>query len=174
MHQARLLVQSANVADGLVQETLRTVFLLYEEHRDDDSLEPWAMNVLRNNVVQWYRAPVNRVALHAQRGGQDMQMAIDKLYDSDGTYLARVPPWQPPANRHEQRLLLTTLEHCVDSLPEQAGRVLLMREWLSFDTNEIGERLGMSAGNCRTILYRARASLRDCVQKGWLEQRIPA
>jgi RNA polymerase sigma-70 factor, ECF subfamily len=43
----------------------------------------------------------------------------------------------------------------------------MMREWLGFESDEIREQLGLSADNVRTILHRARMSLRECMDKRW-------
>jgi RNA polymerase sigma-70 factor (ECF subfamily) len=101
----------------------------------------------------------------------DLGEAIDKLYDAGGAYADPIPAWQQPENQAEQKQMWSVLERCLSCLPRQTGRVFVMREWLGFDTPEICERLGVSAENCRTILHRARMSLRACMQRGWIDGR---
>ena len=62
-----------------------------------------------------------------------------------------------------------TLEGCLAGLPGQTRRVFMMREWLGFETDDIREQLGLSADNVRTILHRARLSLRECMQQRWFD-----
>lgn len=50
----------------------------------------------------------------------------------------------------------------------------MMRKWLGFETSEICERLGVNAENCRTMLHRARMSLRECMQHDWIGTRAIA
>lgn len=42
-----------------------------------------------------------------------------------------------------------------------------MREWLGFETDEIRHQLGLSGDTVRTLLHRARMSLRECMQQRW-------
>jgi RNA polymerase sigma-70 factor, ECF subfamily len=63
--------------------------------------------------------------------------------------------------------MMATLEGCMGCLPAQTRRVFMMREWLGFESDEIRERLGLSADNVRTILHRGRMALRDCMQRRW-------
>lgn len=62
------------------------------------------------------------------------------------------------------------IQACLDRLPPQTGRILVLREWLGFETDEISSRLGLSADNVRQILHRARMALRGCMQHRWVDQ----
>ncbi len=57
----------------------------------------------------------------------------------------------------------------MERLPENTARVFMMREFLELDTAEICERAGVTPGNARALLYRARMSLRECVNNNWYE-----
>lgn len=100
--------------------------------------------------------------------------ALDALYTAEGAHARPVPAWQQPENQVERRQLKESLDACVRCLPKQTGRVFMMREWLGFETAEICERLGLSAENCRTILYRARMGLHECMHKHWLAPKATA
>ena len=44
-----------------------------------------------------------------------------------------------------------------------------MREYLGMETEEITERVDISAGNLRVVLCRARLQVRRCVVSAWGE-----
>lgn len=168
LRHARFAVHDDSLAEDLVQDTLIAVVEQHARRRGDSSLVTWSVAILKNKVADWYRSPTRRRMVQFKADDDAIGNAIDALYDADGAYADPVPAWQQPDNRTEQRQMMTVLERCVSCLPRQTGRVFMMREWLGFETAEICERLGVSAENCRTILHRARMSLRACMQRDWL------
>lgn len=171
---ARFAVSDEGIAEDLVQEALIAVVEQHGRHRGDASLSTWATAILKNKVADWYRSPARRHTVLYRHDDQVLQAGIDALYDDDGAYVDPVPAWQQPENREEQRQMMSVLERCVGCLPQQTGRVFMMREWLGFETHEICERLGVSAVNCRMILHRARMALRACMQRDWLGKKATA
>ena len=165
LRQARLAVHDGAQAEDLVQETLLAVVQQGSSHRGDATLATWAIAILRHKVADWYRSPTYRRMTQAPDDSAELGDDIDALYDETGHYRERVPAWQQPEGQAERKQLLQTLESCLGCLPVQTRRVFMMREWLGFETTEICLRLAISADNCRTILHRARMSLRACLQR---------
>lgn len=173
MRQARIAVHDPTLAEDLVQETLLAVFEQASSHREQATLTTWGTAILKNKIADWYRSP-NRtrfVQPAEENADSELDDSIDALYDATGHYVQAVPSWQQPENQMEQRQMLTILELCVDRLPNQMGRIFMMREWLGFETTEICSRLNLSADNCRMILHRARMGMRQCMQHKWLDAR---
>lgn len=56
------------------------------------------------------------------------------------------------------------LRHCLQSLAERERAVLVMTFYDDCPADELGTRLGLSAGNVRVIRHRGIDRLRDCVQ----------
>lgn len=171
IRHARYALHDDGLAEDLVQDTLMAVVEQHGKRRGESSLLTWATAILKNKVADWYRSPTRKRMVNFGTDDEHGDDAIDALYSPDGAYVEPVPAWQQPDNRTEQRQMMTVLERCVSCLPRQTGRVFMMREWLGFETSEICERLGVSAENCRTILHRARMSLRDCMQRDWIGKR---
>lgn len=167
LRHARFAVYDASLAEDLVQDTLLAVVEQYGKHRGEASLVTWAMAILKHKVADWYRSPGRRM-VQFPPDDDSQGDAIDALYDASGAYADPVPAWQQPENQEEQRQMMTVLERCVGRLPNQTGRVFMMREWLGFETAEICDRLGVTAENSRTILHRARMGLRECMQRDWI------
>ncbi len=174
LRHAQLAVSDRGQAEDLVQDTLIAVFEHQGERRGGSSLLTWATAILKNKVADWYRSPTRRRMVQLETEDQGLEDTIDALFLANGAYVDPVPAWQQPENREEQRQMMTVLERCVGTLPRQTGRVFMMREWLGFEASEICERVGVSAENCRTILYRARTALRVCMQQRWIDSRAPS
>lgn len=174
LRHARFALHDEGQAEDLVQDTLIVVVEQHRARRGDASLLTWATAILKNKVADWYRSPARRRMVYVGADDERDDQTIDALYTAAGSYADPVPAWQQPENRVEQQQMMGVLERCVSCLPRQAGRVFMMREWLGFETPEICERLGVSAENCRTILHRARMSLRECMQRDWLGRKADA
>ena len=171
LRHAKFAVHDHGLAEDLVQDTLVAIVQQHAQRRGDASLLTWSTAILKNKVADWYRSPARRRMVQFSADDDRLDDAIDALYDANDTYVDPVPAWQQPDNHMEQRQMMSILERCVSCLPRQTGRVFMMREWLGFETVEICERLGVSAENCRTILHRARMSLRDCMQRDWIGKK---
>lgn len=172
LRHARYALSDHGLAEDLVQDTLIVVVEQRDRHRGEASLLTWAIAILKNKIADWYRAPAQRRVVQLAAEDEELGEALEALYREDGLHADPVPDWQQPENRAEQRQMMSTLEGCLGRLPRQTGRVFLMREWLGFETSEICERLGLSAENCRMILFRARTALRVCMQHRWIDGRV--
>lgn len=171
LRHASFAVPDHGLAEDLVQDTLIAVVEQHAKRRGEASLVTWATAILKHKVADWYRSPQRTRVVQFEADDGRLNAAVEALYDADGAYIDPVPAWQQPENREEQRQMMGVLEQCVSRLPRQTGRVFMMREWLGFETVEICARVGINADNCRTILYRARMALRDCMQRDWLASK---
>jgi RNA polymerase sigma-70 factor, ECF subfamily len=168
LRQARLAVHDSAHAEDLVQDTLIAVVQQWPEFRGDAALSTWAISILRHKVADWYRSPLARREVQMPNGeGDAIDAALADQFDDSGHWREAVPAWQQPEHQAERKQLMQTLDSCLSCLPAQTRRVFMMREWLGFESDEIREQLGLSADNVRTILHRARLSLRACLQQRW-------
>jgi len=172
LRHARFALHDQGLAEDLVQDTLIAVVEQQAQRRQEASLGTWAIAILKHKVADWYRSPARERTVQWAPDDAALGHQIDGLYSADGGYLEAVPAWQQPENREEQRQMRSALERCVSGLPQQTGRVFMMREWLGFDNVEICDRLGLSPDNCRMILHRARMALRSCMQEHWTTTEV--
>ena len=68
---------------------------------------------------------------------------------------------QPPQRRHDEQPRHT------DNTNARTARVFMMREHLGQETGEICKELGITPTHCWVMLYRARMTLRECLQQTW-------
>lgn len=168
LRHARVLVRDVAIAEDLVQETLLAVFERRAQHRGAASLQTWATAILKNKVADWYRSPdrVRLTSIESEDAG-NADDALDQLFNAQGEHAAPVQAWQQPETQMETHQLKNVLDQCVERLSGLQGTAFMMREWLGFETHEVAQRLDISAENCRTLLHRARLSLRGCLQVRW-------
>jgi len=174
MRQARLAVHDSAHAEDLVQDTLIAVVQQWPTYRGDAALSTWAISILRHKTADWYRSPTARRETQLPEEGEAaLDAALADQFDETGHWREAVPAWQQPEREIERKQMMQTLEGCLSKLPQQTRRVFMMREWLGFETDEIRDQLGLSADNVRTILHRARMTLRECMQQRWFGESRP-
>ena len=76
-----------------------------------------------------------------------------------------MPEERSSLNRRE---FFDVLEFCMEKLPPNTARVFMMREVMELESDEICKELAITANNLWVILYRARMSLRECLELHWL------
>lgn len=77
------------------------------------------------------------------------------------------PTWQDPERSFEQARFWEVFERCNVQLPAQTARVFAMREFMGMETGDICKELGITSTNCWVMLFRARMSLRECLETNW-------
>ena len=68
---------------------------------------------------------------------------------------------------HRRTKLPTVYDICLDKLPPNTARVFIMREVMDLESDEICKELSITPTNLWVILYRARVSLRECLEQNW-------
>lgn len=128
------------LAAELFQETWLKVHRFSGSWRADQPFKPWLYGVALNT---------------ARDAGRKSQRRVST------TVLEFDEPQAPSA--HARRL---TLEQAIDALPEKLKDAFLLGAVHGLDHKEVAEQLEISPANARARISRARAFLRD-----WLDKR---
>ena len=59
------------------------------------------------------------------------------------------------------------MDFCLEKLPPNTARVFMMREVMELESDEICKELSITPTNLWVIMYRARMSLRECLEQNW-------
>ena len=73
-----------------------------------------------------------------------------------------------PGKIYEQKEFLDVLYHCLAELPGRLAEAFMLREMDGLSTAELCKALDITATNSWVMLYRARMSLRRCLEDEWL------
>jgi RNA polymerase sigma-70 factor (ECF subfamily) len=167
---ARSFCRSAAVAEEVVQETWMAVVAGVERFEERSSLATWLMRILVNRAKTRGARERRMVPLSAfeEPGEADAAVPADRFV-RDGSpragQWARVPrPWDQPADRLLGLEAREVLRRALVSLPRQQRTVVALRDVEGFDTEEVAEMLGLTPGNVRVVLHRARARLRQALE----------
>jgi len=167
LRYARVLAADPAVAEDLVQETLLAIAEGHTVWRGDASLATWALGILKHKAADWWRSNESRWLTNLDAGDAVEEDPLDSLC-RDCPHLGFCASLLcEPDGALERRELSYAIARCTSRLPGRATQVFVLHDWYGFGTDEICKRLGLSASNCRTLLHRARLSLRRCLERDW-------
>ena len=162
-------------AEDLVQETLLAALAGREGFRGHAAVRTWLMAILRRKIVDHYRRRESPVAPAA--GGPEApprRSSIEaSVFADDGSFRRAPARWEEPADPLETGELREALDRCMARLPAHFAVAFTLRELDQLPADEIQARLGLSAGNLRVRLFRARLMLRECLEKHWYAPQPP-
>jgi len=141
------LTHDAALAEELLSETFCAALSALPRYNGKADVKTWLFSIARH---KWYE--------HLRRQGPKTLTEEDLA----GLYLADGAPG--PAETAELRQAAARARQLLAEMPERTRRVVTLRmEGYSF--YEIGQSLDVSEGSARVIDFRARAALRDTLQK---------
>jgi RNA polymerase sigma-70 factor (ECF subfamily) len=159
---ARGFVSTDASAEEVVQETWLAVINGLDRFEGRSALRTWVYRILVNTAksrgVREHRSlPWSSV------GGEDAGPSLDPALFRDGAWRAAPSAWPEEVAVEDSVLageVRAELEAAVDALPERQRTVLTLRDVLGMGSDEVCDLLGISAGNQRVLLHRARTAVR--------------
>jgi RNA polymerase sigma-70 factor, ECF subfamily len=158
-------------AEDCVQETLSAAIQNAERFAGDSSVRTWLIGILKHKILDHFRKTSRErtVSLEDETSLDD----LDALFQANGHYIEAPASWANPEQALSQREFFEILETCMDRLPTNTALVFRMREILGVEIEEICRELSITANNCWVLLYRARMSLRGCLEQRWFAATKP-
>jgi len=164
---ARLQLRDDDLAEDVVQETLIAALRSRTSFTGGSTLKTWLVGILKHKIIdalrRLAREPVPVSSLDDELRTDD----LNALFDEHGIWRAKPQSWEDPFDSAVQVDFLRVLEECVENLPANTARVFLMRELVGLDTQEICAVVSISSNHLAVLLYRARMSLRRCLDLHW-------
>jgi RNA polymerase sigma-70 factor (ECF subfamily) len=166
---ARLQLRDDDLAQDVVQETM-VAALSAPSFSGASSLRTWLTGILKHKIVDAIRKRQRRPEILASQieAGEDAgPEEFDSPFDENGSWVAKPASWGDPEYALQQRQFFDVMALCMEHLPANTARVFMMREYMDLEVAEISHELSITAGNIHVILFRARAALRQCLEKNW-------
>ena len=98
----------------------------------------------------------------------DEDADMDEFFNASGHWAEKPIAWNMPSDALEQKQFLGILQNCMDKLPKKLAALFLMRDVHETDNEEICKELQITTTNAWVMLYRARMSLRKCLEINWI------
>jgi RNA polymerase sigma-70 factor (ECF subfamily) len=161
-------VRTRAVAEEVVQETWLGVLDGLDRFEGRSSLKTWILRILVNRAKTRGAREARCVPFSSLGPADDEAPAVDpaRFVGVDhphwpGHWAAAPQSW---AGVPDERLLAReTLEHlrrAIEALPARHREVIVLRDVEGWDSGEVCAALGLSEGNQRVLLHRARSRVR--------------
>ncbi len=167
---ALLQLRDRVAAEDAVQDTLLAAIQGAAQFAGQSSVRTWLVGILKHKIIDGIRRTVRERPVEHRaetEGAED----LDAFFADDGHFAESPEEWASPERSLEERRFFEALERCLQSLPKKTASAFTLRELIGMDTDEICKELGISSSNCWVMLYRARMSLRACLERTWFNSR---
>lgn len=134
------IVQDAANAEDIVQETFIKLWNKRGDMQDIENTEAFSIIILRNTCLDHLRKTKNDYHTN---------------YDTD------IPETASLVRQIEIQDEAERVKKLINKLPEQQRQVMIMKHWDGYSDEEIEQITGISPGNIRVILSRARKTIRE-------------
>lgn len=159
MYQPRMLrlaesvVVSRSVAEEVVQDTWLAVVRGVDRFEGRSSFRTWLFHILLNRA----RSTAGREHRTASLPDGD----VPEHFDGSGAWAEPPVPWSDQVDdRLVANLLARTVRGILPVLPDAQREVIVLRDIEGLPSGEVAELIGVTDGNQRVLLHRARARIR--------------
>jgi RNA polymerase sigma-70 factor, ECF subfamily len=167
---ARRYVATQEIAEDVVQEAWLGFLRGLDAFEGRSSIRTYlfriVMNLARTRGVREARsAPFSSLVRDDEDGpAVDPERFVKAPAPGAGHWISPVRPWSRSAEgiALSDEAIAKVLE-AIAELPEAQRRVVTLRDVEGFGAEEVAELLGLSDGNQRVLLHRARTKLREAL-----------
>jgi RNA polymerase sigma-70 factor, ECF subfamily len=153
---ARGILRNDSEAEDVVQETYVRAFTNLESFRGDSSLATWLARIAMNEALG---------RLRRQRPSVDLSTLAPGILEAQIIQFPLSAMPDDPEKSMAQREIQHVVEHAIDELPEAFRIVFITRVIEGMSVEETAGILDLKPETVKTRLHRARALLRDNVEK---------
>jgi RNA polymerase sigma-70 factor (ECF subfamily) len=177
---AMVYVGDRAVAEEVAQETWLGVLGGLDRFEGRSSLKTWIFRILTNRAItrgERERRVIPFSALaQAEVDATDPAVEPERFLPPDhaewpGHWSSAPKPWGDDPQR---RLLAREVDDCirsaVDELPPGQRAVIVLRDMQGFGSDEACDVLGITEGNQRVLLHRARSKVRRALERYFADE----
>ena len=163
---ARMFVSSDALADDVVGEVWLAVLTGLERFEGRSSLRTWIFRIASNIAKTRGIRESRSVPLSSLGGADEEGPTVDpSRFVKDGWWTGPLRSWDADAVRITLNAeAMARIQAEIDRLPEVQRMVITLRDVQGLDSDEVCELLGLTPGNQRVILHRARARVRAALE----------
>ena len=168
---ATLQLNDQHLAEDAVQDALIGALKNARSFRGTAALKTWVFAILKNKIADTLRQRQRLVyasnLLTTEEDEEDTN--TPSLFETRGAWRNEERPqdWGDPESAFGKAEFWKVFTTCLDGLPPRQARVLMMREFVELEADEICATVGITVTNLHVTLHRARLRLRACLENHW-------
>lgn len=167
LRTARLYTRDQAVAEEAVQETWLAVLRGIDRFEGRSSLKTWIYRILMNVARDRGKREARSLPFSAV-GGEGPVVDPERFQLTepfpDGWSLGPAE-WPTPEEELLSGETREVILAAIEELPPAQRAVITLRDVEGFPAEEVAETLGLSDGNQRVLLHRARAKVRNAIEE---------
>ncbi|MGE5701678.1 MAG: RNA polymerase sigma factor [Clostridia bacterium] len=145
-----------HIAEDICQETFYKAYKSIESFRDvEATFSTWLYTIARNTV------------LSELRKSRNADVYLEDTLQVPAVSHERLPEQQLLKNERE-----VLVRQAINSLPEKQRSALILREYEQMDYNEIATILDLTVSSVKSLLFRARQSIKIELESYFIENRL--
>jgi RNA polymerase sigma-70 factor (ECF subfamily) len=164
MRMARMYVRDQAVAEEVLQETWIAVLRGIDRFEGRSSLRTWIYRILMNTARTRAQREARSIPFSAAAAADEPSVDPDRFLENGGWRLGP-EPWATPEEELLQGEARDAILAAIEDLPPSQRAVITMRDVEGFPPDEVSEILGISDGNQRVLLHRARSKVRRVIEE---------
>ena len=156
---AMSILNSQADAEEVAQEAVLKAFSNLARFRGESKFSTWLVQIT-----------INEARLKLRRDRRHLYESVDEPGpDEEGDYFPKdYADWREiPSEALQRKELRAALKRAMAVLPQKYREVLVLRDVQHLSIEETAQVLGISAGNVKTRLLRARLQMRDALAPGF-------
>jgi RNA polymerase sigma-70 factor, ECF subfamily len=169
---ARTYVRTRELAEEVVQDTWLAVLHAIDRFEGRSSLKTWMFRILVNTAMTRGGREARTVPFSALEADDGEGPTVDperfRATGESGAGHWRAEPgdWRMlPEERLIGREAIEVVRRAIDGLPPRQAQVIAMRDIAGFSPDEVSATLGVTRGNQRILLHRARSRVREALER---------
>src|SRR4051794_29108691 len=168
LRMARMFVRDQAVAEEVLQETWIAVLRGIDRFEGRSSLKTWIYRILINTAKTRGQRESRSIPFSAAAAADEPSVDPDRFLDAHhqwaGGWMLGPSEWQTPEEELLQGETRDAILAAIDELPDTQRAVITLRDVEGFPADEVSNALGISDGNQRVLLHRARSKVRAAIE----------
>jgi RNA polymerase sigma-70 factor (ECF subfamily) len=152
-------VPSRAVAEEVVQETWLAVIRGLDRFEGRSSLKTWIFRIL-SNIASTRGLRERRTTPFCSLAGDGADQ-----FEPNGHWRVAPTPWEAPADAAVSAEIRELVWAAIEALPASQRAVVALRDVEGWSAADTCAALGLSDGNMRVLLHRARTRLRAALDR---------
>lgn len=163
---------NTELAEDLVQETFLAGLKSLNNFKGQSSERTWLFSILKFKIADHYRKASTKYEINNSKFGIEEDSYIDNYFTEDGDWKENAVPTDWGINYStsiENKELANTLNGCIDKLPDNQKKLILLKLVEEEETEIVCKELNITTTNYWVIIHRAKLQLRACLEKNWFK-----